>query len=156
MYINRKNKLQLSGYFSAKLRGNQHTWLPCEIEALSISTAIKHFSPYIVQSSSNACILTDSKPCAQAFEKMCRGEFSSSPRVSLFLSSASRYQVSVRHVSGAAILPTDFASRNAPECNNNIRCCQIMFYIKGINKKPLEENWRGWNTLNIKLKSDCC
>lgn len=91
LYINRNDKIYLSGFFSAKLRANQHTWLPCEVEALSISAAVKHFSPYIIQSSLNACVLTDSKPCVQAFEKMCRGEFSTSPRVSTFLSTVSRF-----------------------------------------------------------------
>ena len=70
-------------------------WLPCEIEALSTATATKHFSPYIIQSNTNTCILTDSKPCVQAYEKLCRGEFSASPRVSSFfprLSACSRPQ----------------------------------------------------------------
>lgn len=80
----------LSGFFSAKLRGRQVTWLPCEVEALSIAVAIEHLHPYIVQSIHKACILTDSKPCVQAFEKLCRGEFSASPRVSTFLSTVSR------------------------------------------------------------------
>ena len=127
LYINCKNKLYLAGFFSAKLRNNQHTWLPCEIEALSISAAVKHFSPYIVQSDVNTCVLTDSKPCVQAFEKMCRGEFSSSPRVSTFLSTVSRFQVSLRHISGAAILPTDFSSRNVPACDNP--SCQICSFV---------------------------
>ena len=126
--MTRANKLQLAGFFSAKLRGRQPTWLPCEIEALSISAATKHFSPYIIQSKTPACILTDSKPCVQAFEKLCRGEFSSSPRVATFLSTVSRYQASVRHVAGAAILPSDFASRNAPECDNPT--CQVCSFVK--------------------------
>ena len=115
LYVTRNNKLQLSGFFRAKPRGREVTWLPCEIEALSIAAATKHFSPYIIQSKTPACILTDSKPCVQSFEKLCRGEFSSSPRVATFLSTVSRYQASVPHVAGAAILPSDFASRNAPE-----------------------------------------
>ena len=115
LYVTRNNKLQLAGFFSAKPRGRQVTWLPCKIEALSIAAVTNHFSPYIFQSKTAACILTDSKPCVQPFEKLCRDEFSSSPRVATFLSIVTRYQASVRHVSGAAILPSDFASRNAPE-----------------------------------------
>ena len=92
LYVMRAGKLKLAGFFSAKLCGRQTTWLPCEIEALSIAAAVKHFSPYIVQSSHTASILTDSKPCAQAHEKLCLGEFSVSPRVSTFLSVVSRYQ----------------------------------------------------------------
>ena len=84
-------RAKLAGFFSAKMKKYQVTWLPCEVEALSIATAIKHFSPYIIQSSKQTCVLTDSKPCVQAIEKLNRGEFSSSPRVTAFLSTASRY-----------------------------------------------------------------
>ncbi|VDI13133.1 Hypothetical predicted protein [Mytilus galloprovincialis] len=128
LYITRDDKIHVSGFFSAKLRKRQLTWLPCEIEALSIASAIKHFSPDIIQSKHNTCILTDSKPCVQRFEKLCRGEFSASPRVSTFLSTACRYQVTVRHVAGAAILPSDFASRNAPDCEDS--ACQICTFVQ--------------------------
>ncbi|CAG2236610.1 unnamed protein product [Mytilus edulis] len=117
----------LTNWKDAKLRQAQRQWLPCEIEALSIAASIKHFSPYIIPSLSTACVLTDSKPCVQAFEKLCRGEFSSSPRVSTYLSTASRFQVSIRHVSGLAILPSDYSSRNAPNCDNP--ACQICNFI---------------------------
>ncbi|RLC16966.1 MAG: hypothetical protein DRI57_10490 [Deltaproteobacteria bacterium] len=127
LYAVRDNKVLLSGFYSAKLRPRQVTWIPCEIEALSIAAAVKHFSPYIIQSHQQVCILTDSKPCVQAFEKLCRGEFSSSPRVSTFLAIVSRYQASLRHLSGCSNLPSDFASRNALECNNPE--CQICSFI---------------------------
>ena len=95
--------------------------------SLSISAAVKHYSPYIIQSKHTACILTDSKPCVQAYEKMCRGEFSTSMRVTTFLSTASRYQVSVRHLAGSSNIPSDFASRNAPECVQPK--CQICEFV---------------------------
>ena len=110
LYITRNDKLRLAGFFSPKLRGSQPTWLPCEVEALAIAVATKHFSPYLIQLYHKAYILTDSKPCIQAYEKICRGEFSASPHVSTFLTTVSRYQASVRHVSGSVILPSDFAS----------------------------------------------
>lgn len=95
LYVMRNNKLALAGFFSAKLCSHQLTWLPCEVEALAIAAAVKHFGPYIIQFSHGACVLTDSKLCVQAYEKLCRGEFSASPRVSTFLSMASRFQVSI-------------------------------------------------------------
>ena len=128
---------------SAKLRGYQTTWLPCEVEALSIAAATKHFSPYLIQSVKKACILTDSKPCVQADEKLCRGEFSASPRVSTFLSVVSRYQASVRHVPGAAILPSDFASRNAAACENETCQESIFIYlntVKSIRNLKIKNN----------------
>lgn len=42
------------------------TWLACEVEALAITVATKHFTPYLIQSHHKACMLTDSKPYLQA------------------------------------------------------------------------------------------
>lgn len=127
LYVTRNNKLSLAGFFSAKLRKHQVTWLPCEIEALAIAAAIKHFSPFIVQSKHRSCILTDSKPCVQAIEKLYRGEFSASPRLTSFLSLVSRYNLNIRHLAGSANIPSDFASRNAPDCTEPH--CQICSFI---------------------------
>ena len=104
VYVSRENKLLLAGFFSAKIRKHQVTWLPCEIEALSIAAAIKHF-----------------------VEKLCRGEFSASPRVTSFLSTVSRYQINVRHLNSSVNIPSDFASRNASECTEPR--CQIYSFI---------------------------
>lgn len=46
MYIIHDNTLQLTSFFSTKLCSCQVTWLPCEIEALSIPAAMKHYSSY--------------------------------------------------------------------------------------------------------------
>jgi hypothetical protein len=118
LYVVRDDKPSLAGFFSAKLRPRQVTWLPCEVEALGIAAAIKHFSPFIIQSHHPVSVLTDSKPCVQAYNKLCRGEFSSSARVATFLATASRFQVSIRHLAGSANIPSDFASRNALELSN--------------------------------------
>ena len=108
LYVTRHGRTMLAGFFSAQLRKHQNDWLPCEIEALAIAAAVKHYAPYIIQASSNVCLLTDSKPCVQAIGKLGRGEFSASPRVSTFLSTISRYRMSVRHLAGSANLPSDF------------------------------------------------
>ena len=67
-----KGKLKLASFFSTKLGGRRVIWLPCEIEALSIAATIRHFSPYTAQSNSKASV---KKPCVQAHEKLCRGEY---------------------------------------------------------------------------------
>lgn len=128
LYISRNDQAHIAGFFSAKLRKHQVSWLPCEVEALCIAASVKHFSPYIIQSSKRTAVLTDSKPCVQAYEKLCRGEFSASPRVSTFLSTASRFQTTIRHVSGAANALSDFSSRNAPECQEPN--CQVCTFIQ--------------------------
>ena len=132
MYISRGKKLYLAGFFSAKLQKHHSKWLPCEIEALGIAASISHFSPFIIQSKHQCCILTDSKPCVQAFEKLGRGEFSHSPCIQTFLSTASRYHVSIRHLAGTVNVPFDFASRNAPDCVHPT--CQICSFIRQIDE----------------------
>ncbi|KXJ10870.1 Transposon Ty3-G Gag-Pol polyprotein [Exaiptasia diaphana] len=146
LYALRGRQLHLAGFFSSKLRKHQVTWLPCEIEALGIAAAVKHFSPLIIQSDQRTCVLTNSKPCVQALGKLARGEFSASPRVTSFLTTASRYQVSVQHLAGNAYLPSDFASRNAPEyypvileeSNSNVSTGQEIYNVApGENKHPV-------------------
>ena len=132
LYVSRNGQTRLAGFFSAKLKKHQVTWLPCGIEALGIAAAIKHFSPYIIQSKSKPCLLTDNRPCVQAIDKLCRGEFSASPRVTSFLSIVARYQVTVRHLAGSSNIPSDFASRNAPECHEPH--CQICSFISRLEQ----------------------
>ena len=127
LYVTRHDHLHLAGFYSAMLRKHQVTWLPCEVEALSIAAAVKHYSPFIIQFKRRACVLADSQPCVQAINKLCRGEFSASPRVTSFLTTVSRYQVSFQHLAGNANLPSDFADRNAPDCTENH--CQICSFI---------------------------
>ena len=127
LYVDRNSKLFLAGFFSAKLRKHKVTWLLCEIEALCIAAAVKHFSPYIIQSEHQACVLTESKPCVQACDKLNRGEFSASPRATSYLSVVSRYHVLLKHLAGTSNIPSDFASHNAPDCPEPY--CQICSFI---------------------------
>ena len=50
LYIQRDKKLLLAGYFNAKLKKHQVVWLPCEVKALCIGSATRHFSPYLIES----------------------------------------------------------------------------------------------------------
>ena len=146
LYVTRQDRLLLAGFFSSKLRKHQVTWLPCEVEVLSIAAAVKHFSLFIIQSKHLACVLTDSQPCVQALQKLCRGEFSASPRVSSFLTTVSRYQVSLQHLAGTANLPLDFASRNAPDCTEpNCQICSFVHksessVVRGISTQEVLDN----------------
>jgi len=127
LYVLRDQKLHLAGYFSAKFKKHEASWLPCEVEALSIAAAVKNFGPYMIQSKSKTYVMTDSKPGVQAFDKLCRGQFSSSPWMTSFLSSVSRCQVTLIHLAGSANLPSDFASRNAPACDDPR--CQVCSFV---------------------------
>ena len=116
LFFTRKGELYVAGFFSAKLNKNQVTWLPCETEAVGIASAVRFFSPFIVQSEHKTRLLTDSKPCVEAYQKLSRGEFSSSPRVTTMLSTAARFQVIIGHLAGDQNVIADFQSRNAPQC----------------------------------------
>lgn len=133
LYVLRDRTLLLAGFFNAKLKPHQVTWLPCELEALSIGAAVQHFAPYVIQSHKPMQVLTDSRPCVQAFLKLCRGEFSNSARVTSFLSTLSRFHARLSHVSGAANLASDFASRNPIECTDP--SCQICLFIQNAQEE---------------------
>jgi len=81
------------------LKKHQASCLPWEIKALFIATAAKNFTPYITQS--KTYLLTNSKPCVQAFDKLYCGQFSSSPRVTSLFSSVSHYQVTLLRLAGS-------------------------------------------------------
>ena len=126
-YVKRDGKTLQSGYFSAKLKEHQSRWLPCEIEALSIAASVEHNGPYLRESQNRTQVLTDSRPCVQAWNKMKRGQFSTSSRVATFMSTLSQYNVDLIHIKGESNLPADFASRNPPECNS--ASCQICKFV---------------------------
>ena len=125
LYVTRGDKLQVFGFFSAKCRAPKQRGFharskPSPLRRQQSTTAHILFSPL----KRPAFLLTGSL----AFKRMrnCHGEFSANPCISTFLSVGSRYQASVRHVSGAAILLSDFASRNAA-CENET--CQVCSFI---------------------------
>ena len=127
LYILRKGKMLLGGYYSMKLKSHHINWLPCEIEALAIGSSLNHWSHYVLQSHQQTQILTDSRPCVQALARLSRGEYSTSARVSTFLSTLSRYNVKLQHIAGTQNLPADYLSRSPMECT--LKSCQICKFI---------------------------
>ena len=165
LYVSRASRLHLAGFYSGKLRKHQVTWLPCEVEALSIAAAVKYFSPFIIQSLHPTTVFTDNKPCVQAIDKLCRGEFLASPRVTSFLTTISRYQVSLQHLAGKANLPSDFTSRNAPDCNEpNCQICTFVndmedSVVRGVSIQDIVDNTSSlpFSTRSawLQIQSDC-
>ena len=127
LIVIRDGKPLLGGVFNAKKSSSQSAWLACEIEALGIAAGIKFFGPYLVQSHHTTEVLTDSKPCVQAYHKFMRGSFSSSPRVATFLSTISRYHVRLSLIAGSNNTFSDYISRNSVQCPND--GCQICNFI---------------------------
>ena len=73
LYVVRDEALQLAGFFSQQLSPTHRKWLPCEIEGISIAAAIKYFNGYIIQSKHTTQVLTDNKPCVDAYQRLLRG-----------------------------------------------------------------------------------
>ena len=128
LFLLRDDKVLLGGFFNAPLKKAQRLWLPCEVEALAIGSAVTYFAPIIIQSKHRTTVLTDSKACVQAYDRMCRGLFSHSARVLTFLTAVCRYQVIVTHKSGKNIPFTDFSSRHPIECQDQL--CQVCKFVQ--------------------------
>ena len=128
LFIVRDNQRYVADHFSLKLKSHQIDWRPCELEALAITAAVRHFRMYIKESTSPLQILTDSKPCVQAFNKLRQGKFSASSRVSNFLSCLSQHDVELCHLKGQNNISSDFGSRNPNTCHD--QNCQICTFVK--------------------------
>ena len=138
LYSVRKGKALLSGFFNAKLPEFQCRWLPCEVEGLAIAVALNHYSPLILQSKEKPQVLTDSKACVQAAQKLKRGEFSTSSRLTTFLSCISRYGAQIQHIPGSQNIPSDFASRHPLICSSPNQC-QVCKFINQISESVVNE-----------------
>ena len=141
LFSQRGNKHLLSGFYSFKLKIHQNNWFPCEHEALAITAAVNHFSPYIRESEHLLQVLTDSKPCPQAYQRLCSGQFSASARVSMFLSTLSSHNVTVQHILGKANASSDYSSRNPRECQDE--SCQICLFVNNTASSVI-------NTITVK------
>ena len=128
LFVIRGSKRLVGGYFSFKLNEHQLKWLPCEHEALAITSALHFFAPYIRESVQRVQILTDSKACYEAYLKLNKGHFSASNRISTFLTALSSYNVEVCHLKGVANLSADYASRHPKQCHDT--SCQICKFVQ--------------------------
>ncbi len=135
LFLLRNGKVLLGGFFNAQFKKGQQLWLPCEVEALAIGSAITYFSPVIVQSDHRTKVATDSKACVQAYQRMRRGLFSNSARVMTFLTAVCRYQVEIAHIAGVKIPFTDHASRHPIECMD--KACQVCKFVEDLAEQPV-------------------
>ena len=127
LFVMRKGKRLAASHFSFKLKDHHVKWLPCEAEALAINAAATHFAPFIRNSTHSTQILTDNQPCVQAWEKLRKGMFSASARVSTFLSTLSSLNVSLCHIKGTDNQISDYNSRNPNTCpEQNCQVCKFV------------------------------
>ena len=118
------------GFFSARVSQWQSRWLPCEGEALAAKMVLHHFRPLLINSKKTVIHHTDSLPTVQAWQKSKTGAFSNSARITAFLTELSTLDVEFVHNPGANMEYSDYASRNAAQCQE--RSCQICKYLKNL------------------------
>ena len=131
LYVCRGDKRLLSECFSLKLKVHHLNWQPCELEALAIASAVQHFSPYVRESNHPLQVLSDNRPCVQAFAKLRKGHFSASARVSTFLSTLSEHSVVMTHLKGTNNTSSDYGSRHPQTCVDS--SCQICKFVSDLS-----------------------
>ena len=124
LFVVRQGNKRLGGYFSANLSVHPQRRLSCEVEGIAIHLACEHWKD-ILSFARQTQISMDS--IVQAYQKLTKGEFSASNRVSTFLSTLSRFQVSVTHIAGEDKLLADVLSRNTVQCEHG--SCQVCTYV---------------------------
>ena len=113
----------IGGFFSAILDKHKRNWLPCEGEAAGIRLVLEHFQNQIRESDNTTIHFTDSQPCVLAWKRSRKGAFSSSSRISAFLTGLSTLSVELQHKAGKEMYTSDYASRHPPTCTSSK--CQI-------------------------------
>ena len=119
-------KKLLGGHFSCRVNRHQQRWYPCEGEALAVRLVLEHFLPYIRENKHPTIHHTDNQPVVQAWRRSKVGAFSTSARISTFLSGVSSMNVEIVHTPGKDMQASDYNSRHPQTCQES-RCqiCQF-------------------------------
>ena len=116
------------GQFSARLKGAQARWTPCEKECLAIKLLTLHFQPFIRESKSKTTIFTDNIVSVHAWNAIKLGKVSSSSRVASFISTMCESNIEIVHFPGSQTMLADYNSRNPMSCNESK--CQTCRFIE--------------------------
>ena len=114
---------------SAKLKDSSKRWSPCELEALACAAAIEKEFDIIRESTKPLIVCPDSKPVHEAVNLIKKGNFSTSSRMSSFLTNLNRIPLLSSHISGKAKLNpvADHQSRFPSECSSAL--CSICKFV---------------------------
>ena len=130
----------LGGHFSCRVSKHQKNWYPCEGEALATKLVVKHFSPYLRENISKTTHHTDNMPTVQAWKRSKTGAFSTSARISSFLSGLSALNIELIYTPGKDMKSSDYNSRHPTDCKGK-RCqiCNFAFEMEmlGDNVIPM-------------------
>ena len=114
------------GDFSCRVSKHQRKWFPCEGESLAVKLVVEHFAHYLRESKNQVIHHTDNLPVVQAWKRSKGGSYSTSARISTFLSGISALNIEIVHTPGKDLKSTDFYSRHPNECSN--KKCQICMF----------------------------
>ena len=113
--------------WGTRLPARVRAWEPCEVEAYSLSHGVKKLSYWIQLTQQPGIVLVDSKPVYQCFQKMTRGEFSSSRIMQDLLANLSSKSLTVQLMSAKLPSPlltmVDFSSRHPVQCQ--LEACRV-------------------------------
>ena len=123
-----KDITKLVGYYSAQLDGAKVRWNPCEGESLGCRLVLEHFASYIRQSIHTTIHHCDNQPTTQARQRFKKGAYSTSSRISAFLTGLSTLSVEIEYTPGKDLHTSDYFSRHPVKCNEDR--CQICVFNK--------------------------
>ena len=114
---------------SAKLKDSCKKWSPCELEALACAAAIEKEFDLVRESTKPLIVCSDSKPVHEAINLIKKGNFSTSSRMSSFLTNLNRIPIISNHISGKAKLNpiADHQSRFPSQCQSDV--CSICRFV---------------------------
>ena len=133
---------------STKLPEKCLKWSPCDNEALALAVGVDKEYDIIRESRHPLLVRPDSKPVHEAIKLVNQGKFSTSARISSFLTNINRTKIESRHVSGKAKLNpfADLQSRILPDCE--IEGCSIHKFLEDVTEAIVDEGAK-----NCKIES---
>ena len=117
---------------STKLPDKCRKWSPCEVEALAFAVGIDKEYDLLRESNHPLIICPYSKPVHEAVKRINGGKFSTSARMSSFLTNVNRTPIISKHISGKANLNPipDLQSKYPASCQSDH--CSIHKFIDDI------------------------
>ena len=132
------------GFYSSVLSTVKKRW-PCEGEAMGVKMVVEFFASFIRNSEKVTVHYTDNAPTVDAWNLSRRGAYSTSPKLSAFLSGLSTLSVEVRHKAGKDMHTSDYLSRNPKKCDHDN--CTVCSFIKKWD--TIGENCADIRTLSV-------
>ena len=108
------------GFFSATLPKVKKRW-PCEGECQAVKSVVEFFADSIRNSKKLTIHYSDNSPTVSAWNLAKKGAYSTSPKMSAFLSSLSTLNIDIRHKPGKDMHTSDYLSRHPSTCTHE-RC----------------------------------